>query len=39
MHLLTFSGAIIVNAARDFHHTRFRREIDSLSCKKHRERS
>ena len=24
MHLLTFSGAIIVNAVRDFRHTRFR---------------
>jgi hypothetical protein len=31
MHFFTFSGAIIVNAARDFRHTRFRRQIDSSS--------
>jgi hypothetical protein len=30
MHFFTFSGAIIVNAARDFHHTRFRKQNDSL---------
>lgn len=31
MHFFTYSGAIIVNAARDFHHTRFRKQSDLLS--------